>query len=327
MSIPKRALPLCAVPLAVALVACGGSSGSGATGEGGKKASGPSVTVPAGIATEADVTRLVAASTRITKVPGDLKPALVDLPNDSENVYKDGCQAQDADTKVGPCVYGDKAGTRTIVLLGDSHAGMWLPAFQVIGKRTRTKVVLLSKPGCPAPDISFYNLQLNRPYPECDEWHRYVARRIADLEPDIAVVTSAYYRPKLADQELVSPAEWRAGLTKTLRSLRSAKTRTAVLGDIAYPKQSTPECLAAHERAVQDCASRASDAVKRDHLGAEKAAASATGSKYIDVTPWLCADECPPIVGNMAVYRNQFHITTVYASWLAGVLGAQLGLA
>jgi len=29
----------------------------------------------------------------------------------------------------GPCVYGDRNGTHTMVLLGDSHADMWLGAF------------------------------------------------------------------------------------------------------------------------------------------------------------------------------------------------------
>jgi hypothetical protein len=32
------------------------------------------------------------------------------------------------------------------------------------------------------------------------------------------------------------------------------------------------------------------------------------------------------VAANIGIYRNQFHITTVYAKWLSGVLADQLGL-
>ena len=53
---------------------------------------------------------------------------------------------------------------------------------------------------------------------------------------------------------------------------------------------------------------------------AEIAAAKATGATRIDVTNWLCATICPPIVNNILVYRNQFHISRTYSVYLAGVL-------
>jgi len=50
----------------------------------------------------------------------------------------------------------------------------------------------------------------------------------------------------------------------------------------------------------------------------EQQAAVAGGGEYFDVTSWLCtATTCPPIVGNLLVYRDDNHITTKYSLWLA----------
>ena len=49
------------------------------------------------------------------------------------------------------------------------------------------------------------------------------------------------------------------------------------------------------------------------------------GGAYVDVRPWFCQTTgCAVIVGNLLVYRDQNHITTDFASWLAPVVGASL---
>lgn len=36
--------------------------------------------------------------------------------------------------------------------------------------------------------------------------------------------------------------------------------------------------------------------------------------------PWLCSAVCTPVIGNVTVYRNRFHLTATYARLLRGVL-------
>jgi hypothetical protein len=309
----------------VLLAGCASSSGGGAGGT--TAASAPAIVTPApgAVGTLAEVMALVAASTNEKKLPADLTPPLVKLTADSENVYKDGCEAQDHETTVKACEYGDPNGSKLIVLLGDSHAGMWHPAVDAAAKRAGWRMVLLSKPGCPSPDLSFYDLQENRKYPECDAWHTYSLDRIQTLKPDVVVISSAYFAPKKSDGSLVTPKEWSDGLAKTLNALPPS-ARRYVLGDIPYLSQVAPDCLAAHQDDVRKCASPAKTAVKSDHVAAERDGAERGLATYIDVQPWFCTDTCPAVAANIAIFRNQFHITTVYAKWLSGVLADQLRL-
>jgi hypothetical protein len=48
------------------------------------------------------------------------------------------------------CVFGDTKSKTTIVLYGDSHALMWLPALVPFAERDHYKVVLLFHQACPA---------------------------------------------------------------------------------------------------------------------------------------------------------------------------------
>jgi hypothetical protein len=42
----------------------------------------------------------------------------------------------------------------------------------------------------------------------------------------------------------------------------------------------------------------------------------------VDTTPWFCSDVCAPIVGDMVVYQNEYHITAAYSRYLSGVVAA-----
>jgi hypothetical protein len=106
------------------------------------------------------ILRMVAAAARITTLPKDLTPTLKDADRDNGDFpanTQTGCALFWQEITAPACVWGDRVGSHTLVLLGDSHARMWLPAFDVIGKRLHWKVVLLSKSSCPAPYTDFYN--------------------------------------------------------------------------------------------------------------------------------------------------------------------------
>ena len=58
-------------------------------------------------------------------------------------------------------------------------------------------------------------------------------------------------------------------------------------------------------------------------MAAERAAVRRAGAAYVDVTPLVCArGRCAVVVGNLLVYRDDNHLTTSYAAWLAPVMAA-----
>ena len=48
---------------------------------------------------------------------------------------------------------------------------------------------------------------------------------------------------------------------------------------------------------------------------------------YVNVTPLACtADVCPAVIGNYAVYQDQWHFSSTYAQILVPVVIRALGL-
>ena len=62
------------------------------------------------------------------------------------------------------CPVGDTGAERTMVVLGDSHAGQWLPALDAIGLERGYRVVPLIKYGCVPYDVPQLTDDLTRPY-------------------------------------------------------------------------------------------------------------------------------------------------------------------
>jgi hypothetical protein len=278
-------------------------------------------------ATADQVTAAVSAAASVKKVPADLAVPVSKAVDDGPEAGWDGCLVDDnASTVKDDCVYGDKQATKTVVLYGDSHAGMWESAFDVAGKRTHTKIVLFAKPACAVPAVQFWDETTQRKNTECDAWHTWATDKIVSLKPDMVVLTSLFTGPRDFAKKDITDAQWSKGLTTTLDKIKTSGAKMVVLGDMAYLEQSAPECLAAHTDDVKACARKASQAVNWDHDAAEKKATEAAGANYVNTVDWFCSDVCSPIVNNMVVYQNQYHITAAYSRYLSGVLATAVGM-
>jgi hypothetical protein len=272
----------------------------------------------------ADVLSAVRTAPTIRRTPDDLTPSLgaveADLGFDSAK-----CEAPPAADRIDqPCVFGDPAGPARVVLYGDSHAGMWLPAMKEIAQRRGWRLEFYGKPACPTPSLSFWNQQEQRPFAECARFHDFVLDQVRRSRPELVVVTNESYAQKQARDRLITPGQWQAGLTRTLAALARSATRVVVLGDTPVLDQSAPDCVAAHGTNLTACFTTRAKATARVWNAADAAAARSTGAAYISVLPWLCSAICTPIIGNVLVYRNRFHITGTYARTLNGALETAL---
>ena len=279
------------------------------------------------------VLRMVAAATRITTLPKDLIPPLKDAARDNGDFpanTQTGCALFWQEVTAPACVWGDRAGSHTLVLLGDSHARMWLTAFDAIGKRLHWKVVLLAKSSCPAPYTDFYNWMTRSAYPECDRWHSYTIARINHTNPDVVVMSGEDFLPRNGQKKPVTRAVWAAALLKTLRMITAPKTTKVILGPtpqlgkVPSSTMSTVECVAAHEDDVQTCSSRRATILPYLYADTDRAVAKQAGVQYIDVFPWFCSSVCTAVIGNMVVYGHSNHVTATYATYLSGALQAAL---
>lgn len=281
--------------------------------------------MPEELSTKAVVDAVVAAAT-IRSVPGDLRPPLELADADAEQVPRTNCGPEAyPDAVFGECVFGDVNADKTVVLFGDSHAGMWETSFHLAGLRGGWKVRVYEQGGCPAPRISFF--KNDAPNTACDAFREAAIKEVVRIKPAVIVVTSAsfYQRTGRSSSEFATPEQWEPALEAVLKDLAASGAKLIVLGDLPVLLHPAAECLAAHMDDINPCRTSRTEAFANVYHGPEAAAAAAVHAAYIDPSDWFCSQTCSPIIGNMLVYRNQFHITATYGVFLAGAIRAAIG--
>ena len=276
---------------------------------------------------EADVLSAVAGGVNVTSWP-DQPPRISNL------AYSKSCNVTRADTTSSACVFGDPNGSTTAVVYGDSHAAMWIPALDVIGKQEQIKFVQLTKPGCPSLDFTIYSQTLKREYTECTEYRSFALGKIAEIKPDIVLISNAYRDVTMSvDGKSTSDGvaeAWMNGLTSIIQQIQQASPNTdriVVIGDMAYPSESGIDCLTAHPSDVKECGTPRSEAVDEEHNTLEGQTAIAAGAEYVDTIPWFCTDSfCPAVIGGLTVHRDNYHTGENYVVYLAQVLAEKAGL-
>ena len=255
-------------------------------------------------------------------VPANLTPSLGTARGDKPVIYADGCMLSNGQVRAKECAYGDTASARTVVLFGDSHAAQWFPALQEMSVRNHWRLEVQTKKGCPTADIPIADPARG---PECGPWRTLVLARLAHEHPDL-VIMSAYRYTTTSAAIGANPDEvWRNGMQTTLDNVRPLAANVLVLGDTPTPLNDVPGCVAAHLRHISDCMNRRSAAIKPGRLGVELDVATAHDAVFVPTGDWLCsASDCPVVIGNLLVYRDNSHITTAASMWLEPYLEAAI---
>jgi hypothetical protein len=98
-----------------------------------------------------------------------------------------------------------------------------------------------------------------------------------------------------------------------------------VIGDTPESSHQPSDCLARNLRSADRCASDRDEVVATSRLEVEREIAKSLGADYVETTDWLCADTaCPMMIGDILLYRDSTHITTVASSWFRPLLEASL---
>lgn len=239
------------------------------------------------------------------------------------------CFADWPDATARICPLGERSSKRTMVVFGDSHAGMWLPALDEIGKRAGIRVVPLVKVGCGPYDV-VQRQDGKGPYPTCPEFREWAHERIAELRPELLVLgarTAWAVDPGPGETETEA---WNSGVESALEELRPLAGRVAVLSGIARFDFSPRECLTAPETTMRACtvpyAGPAAGPAAELNGDGERIARRA-GADFVDVSGLLCVDRRCPLAADMtAVYRDRDHITATWGRRVSRDLGVLLGL-
>ena len=94
-------------------------------------------------------------------MPSDLTPNLLDIRDSVADVGE--CDYDRG--RAALCPRGDEDASRTVVVIGDSHARVWIPAFDLITDDSGWRAYYLVKPQCTAAHVTVAPLNGAGPSP------------------------------------------------------------------------------------------------------------------------------------------------------------------
>ena len=284
---------------------------------------------------DASVTASVAQALTVHSLPADLRPPLALAPADwGGNSEPQRCIPGITQVAVPTCVLGDRHGKRLMVLYGDSHALMWLPAFAAVAASAHWRLVVLAKPGCPAASVTVVNPPYlgpaGGPYRACSQWHRWAISWINRNDPGLLVLTEVDGQREPgrngSPPHGFTESQWEQGVVRTLHEVTAPGTTKEILGATPSFPQSPVTCLKQYPTTIQRCSIPTGAAILPSYSDGEQAAARSTGVRYVETLPWFCTSRCPAIVNRTVVYMDNNHTTATYARYLTLVLGQVLQL-
>ena len=255
-----------------------------------------------------DLPAALAAAAAAQQLPATPTPSLAGAAEDFPDTR--GCEVSTRGTGPKlPCdTFGDPRGTKDVVLVGDSHAGMWVGALDAIAKERGWRLTVYAKSGCPVGIYTDYVSGTGRAATQrCNTWREKMTALVQRSRPD-AVVVGSQARSWAQDHQ--------DALTREVTALGSTGADVVFLGDTPAPPQDrgVPDCLASNPTEIRRCALDRADAVGVAGRQAEMDAAARGGAVVVDPTSWFCtADLCPAVVQDVVVYADASHVTATYA--------------
>ncbi|WP_253905733.1 acyltransferase family protein [Arthrobacter sp. H5] len=206
----------------------------------------------------------------------------------------------------------DGAPTRTMVVVGDSHAEQWLGAIEPLAQDEGWKLVALLKGGCD------FGAPAATPDQECAAFNTAALEYVKALDPDLVFTVATDAHPDDA-QDTVVP-----GYSSMAKDLGEHGMKVIGIRDNPRYAFNMMECLDAERGDVSRC-SKPRDRVLNGTPPFDEVLQVAPSAGLIDATDLICGrDECGPVVGNMHVYIDDNHLTETYVGSMYPALGERI---
>ena len=255
--------------------------------------------------------------------PQDPSARMVPKPlaasRDVSAAYRDGCWIYSPFSARTVCKYGK--GSIKIALVGNSHAGQWLPMLQVLARHNGWKITTFLASRCNATDAS---LELYSGTAGCLAYGDWVIDQTAGDAFDLVVTSERQSVRTRGDtwSETLSSAV--AGYTSYLQRWSDTGAKVLVLEDTPFPGKvlgTVPDCLARHSRNQIAC-----DGTPKSWHWQDPLFVAATENPMPGITPvatrrFFCTDtKCPAVIGTIIGYSDGSHITATYSRSIAPFL-------
>lgn len=214
-----------------------------------------------------------------------------------------------------PCAYGDLDNpTRRIYLVGGSHAEQFSSVLDELGQEEGWLIIPQLRQGCPL------TMKYSWEYDESDLCARYNHKSLdllLEAQPDLVISTSTRPWSFTGEGPDVVPDDY----VRVWDILADAGI--PFLGFRDNPWGWNPDgspfnrtqCVAAGGSTTECGIDR--DLVYADEDPAAEILASYPNMRSVDTADWYCTEDfCPPVIGNVFVYRDHNHLSTAYVDSL-----------
>lgn len=257
------------------------------------------------------VVAAVRAAERAAPIPWPLTPSIDELRKDFY-AFSSGCVAPDGRTSSRVCRLGHAAAAKTIVVFGDSHAQMWMPAILRMAQRDGWSVLPLVKTRCIPRTWTASS-------GECVTWYRWARRQVMRLRPQVTLIVTSW-ASTFAPRRAIGPVD------ALSVAVHKSSGKVIVVGDAPGQRREPVDCLLARGATMKTCTSRPPPAAL-SATAAIGSKARARGIGFIDTEGWFCARGsrkqllCPLVVDRTITYFDRGHVAQTYALRLASTFG------
>jgi len=226
------------------------------------------------------------------------------------------------------CVAGDPNGTRSVMLMGDSHAGQWRRVLDDVAKARGIKLLIRQHNGCAPFTILLDDVEPGVGGGEHAVGCRYMQtgnpRILEDLRPDAIIVGNyAGNGARVLDtDDTLAPRDrqielWGDAVADLIGEAQQRDIEVGWILDAPKLGRNASSCIVA-EQNIEACVPTRDEGFKlsRDVLEAERAALDAAGVEAVLDLPALICDEqvCNLEIDGDLVYVDEHHLTDEFAA-------------
>ncbi|WP_099508683.1 acyltransferase family protein [Microvirga ossetica] len=246
--------------------------------------------------------------------PSKVTPRPEKVKADVSSAYRAKCHQTIQGTDVLTCNYGDPMRSLKVVMVGNSHATHWFPAFEELARTQPIYFRGIAKSACIFSLDPVYNTTLKRPYTECAEWSRNVIEWLSRERPDIVLISHS------SRDQNVTPE----GLATTWKPLLDMGLDVRHVRNIPWLSFHPGKCLERAKEWRANCLPSRQSVLPEDNL---VLTAKMLNVKILDFSEYFCdAQYCPVMIGEALVYRDSHHMTATYSRTLSKPMQEKLAL-
>jgi hypothetical protein len=257
---------------------------------------------------------LIAATMGVANTSWAAPKAAITMDLSTPAVYQNGCHLDGSTTWPGePCTFGDIKGSQRWLLIGDSHAAQWFPAFSIIATRNHIALTSITRSSCPA--LYLATIRYEQVDGACQIFQHKLALYISTHHFDKVFISNftrqAY---QLVNNNTNIRDQWIQGTKEFLIDAKLNAHQVVFMQDTPLSNTNSVACLTGQPKNVGACNfTLSSDAT----YNALKTYALQNKYSVLLTDHWLCtAGKCFAEFNGHNTYRDATHIAVSTAQEL-----------